>query len=58
LRAATQLAHEDATIDIFEIDGIPPFSEDDEQDPPAKVTELKRHIRESDAVPKPEECYE
>ena len=50
LRAATQLVPEGATIDIFEIDGIPLYSEDDEQDPPAKVTELKRRIRESDAV--------
>src|SRR5918996_2336370 len=50
LRAATQLAPEGATIDIFEINGIPPFSEDDEQDPPSKVVELKRRIRESDAV--------
>jgi chromate reductase len=50
LRAATQIAPEGATIDIFEIDGIPPFSEDDEQDPPAKVVELKRRIREADAV--------
>lgn len=50
LRAATQIAPEDAAIDIFEIDGIPPFSEDDEQDPPEKVVELKRRIRESDAV--------
>jgi chromate reductase, NAD(P)H dehydrogenase (quinone) len=50
LRAATQLAPEGATVDIFEIDGIPPFSEDDEQGPPAKVTELKQRIRESDAV--------
>ena len=50
LRAATRLAPEGATIDIFEIDGIPPFSEDDEQDPPAKVVEMKRRIREADAV--------
>jgi chromate reductase, NAD(P)H dehydrogenase (quinone) len=28
----------------------PPFSEDDEQDPPAKVVELKRRIREADAI--------
>ena len=50
LRAATRLAPEGATVDIFEIDGIPPFSEDDEQDPPAKVVEMKRRIREADAV--------
>lgn len=50
LRAAAQLAPDDAKIDIFEIDGIPLFSEDDEHDPPAKVVELKRRIREADAV--------
>src|SRR5688500_15695681 len=50
LRAATQLAPEGATIEIFELDGIPGFSEDNEQDPPPKVSELKRRIRDSDAV--------
>src|SRR5919107_372434 len=50
LRAAAQVAPEGATIDVFEIDGIPPFSEDDEQDPPEKVVDLKRRIREADAV--------
>jgi chromate reductase len=50
LRAATQLAPEGAAVDIFEIDGIPPFNQDDEQDPPAKIVELKRCIREADAV--------
>jgi chromate reductase len=50
LRAATQLVPQGATIDIFEIDGLPGFSEDEEQNPPAKVTELKSRIREADAV--------
>src|ERR1044071_2896556 len=50
LRAATELVPEGATVDIFELDGIPGFSEDDEQNPPEKVVELKRRIRESDAV--------
>ena len=40
LRAATQLAPEDAVIEIFELDGIPGFSQDEEQNPPAKVAEL------------------
>jgi len=40
----------DATLDIFEIDGIPGFSQDEEQNPPAKVAELKRRVREADAV--------
>ncbi len=50
LRAATQLVPEGATIDIFELDGIPGFNQDEEQNPPAKVVELKRLIREADAV--------
>lgn len=50
LRAAQQLAPEGATIEIFELDDIPPFNQDDEQNPPAKVTELKTKIRAADAV--------
>src|SRR3712207_5657319 len=50
LRAAAELLPEGATLDTFELDGIPGFSEDDEQNPPAKVNELKRRIREADAV--------
>jgi chromate reductase len=37
LRAARQLVPEGATIDIFELDGIPGFNEDEEKNPPAKV---------------------
>lgn len=50
LRAAAELAPEGATVEIFELDGIPGFSEDDEQNPPAKVLELKRKVREADAI--------
>src|SRR6185295_9442201 len=50
LRAATQLVPEDATIDIFELDGIPGFNQDEEKDPPAKVRELKSRIRAADAI--------
>jgi chromate reductase, NAD(P)H dehydrogenase (quinone) len=50
LRAATELVPEGASIEIFELDGIPAFNEDDEQNPPAKVVELKRRIREADAI--------
>jgi chromate reductase len=50
LRAATQLVPEGATIDIFELDGLPGFNEDEEQNPPAKVAELKKRIREADAI--------
>ena len=50
LRAAAELAPEGATVEIFDLDGIPAFSEDEEKNPPAKVVELKRLIREADAV--------
>jgi chromate reductase len=50
LRAATELVPDGATIDVFEIDGIPGFNQDEEQNPPAKVAELKRLIREADAI--------
>ena len=50
LRAASQLVPEGATIDIFELDGLPGFNQDDEQNPPAKVVDLKQRIREADAV--------
>ena len=50
LQAATELVPDGAVIEIFEIDGLPGFNQDDEQSPPAKVTELKQRIREADAV--------
>jgi chromate reductase len=50
LRAATELVPEGVTIDIFELDGIPGFNQDEEQQPPAKVAELKQRIREADAI--------
>src|SRR5690242_21413149 len=50
LRAATTLVPDGATLDVFELDGIPGFNQDDEQNPPAKVVELKRRIREADAI--------
>src|SRR3954463_6347280 len=50
LRAAQQLAPPDVEIEIFDLHGIPPFSEDDEKNPPARVTEFKRKIREADAI--------
>ena len=50
LRAATELAPEGASVEIFEIDGIPGFNQDEELQPPAKVVELKKRIREADAI--------
>ena len=50
LHAAVQLLPPDAALDIFELDGIPGFSQDEEQNPPAKVVDLKKRIRAADAV--------
>src|SRR4051812_11766731 len=50
LRAAQQLVPEGATLEVFELDGIPGFNQDDEQNPPDIVVELKRRVREADAI--------
>jgi chromate reductase, NAD(P)H dehydrogenase (quinone) len=50
LHAAQELAPQDADIEIFELDGIPPYNQDEEHRPPPKVVELKKKIREADAV--------
>lgn len=50
LRAAESLAPEGVTIDVFELDGIPGFNQDEEQNPPASVIELKKRVREADAI--------
>ncbi|MFN0244320.1 MAG: NADPH-dependent FMN reductase [Planctomycetota bacterium] len=50
LRAAMSLAPQGATVEAFELDGLPGFNEDDEKSPPAQVVELKKHIRAADAL--------
>jgi chromate reductase, NAD(P)H dehydrogenase (quinone) len=50
LRAAAELAPEGATIEIFGLDGIPLFNQDEERNPSARVMELKRRVREADAL--------
>ena len=50
LRAAAKLVPEGASLEIFELDGIPGFNQDQEQDPPEKVVEFKRKIGEADAI--------
>ncbi len=50
LRAAKSLVPEDATLEIFELDGIPGFNEDEEKNPPQKVVDLKAAIRAADAI--------
>jgi chromate reductase len=50
LRAAQQLAPEGARLEIFDLAGIPAFSQDDEGNLPAKVAELKEKVRAADAI--------
>ena len=50
LRAAQTLSPEGATIETFDIKGLPGFSQDDEANPPAQVGELKQRIRAADAI--------
>jgi chromate reductase len=50
LRAAQQLVPADVTLEVFDLDGIPPFNQDEERQPPPRVTELKARVRAADAV--------
>lgn len=50
LRAAQQLLPRGASLEVFELNGIPVFSEDDEANPPQKVIDLKARIRAADAI--------
>ena len=50
LRAAKWLVPDDAKLEIFELDGIPVFNQDDEQHPPARVIELKARVHTADAI--------
>ena len=50
LRAASHLVPEGVTLDMFDLGGIPGFDQDQEQNPPAKVVELKKRIHEADAI--------
>jgi chromate reductase len=50
LRAAQQLVPEGVELKIFELDGLPLFNQEDEQHPPAKVTEFKAAIRAANAI--------
>src|SRR4029077_6866314 len=50
LRAATQLAPQGAILETFELDGIPLFNQDEEQNPPSRVTEFKSRIRAAESI--------
>jgi chromate reductase len=50
LKAAKSLVPEDGVLEIFELDGIPGFNEDEERNPPSVVVELKKQVRAADAI--------
>jgi chromate reductase len=50
LRAATQLVPEGATLETIDLDGIPAFNQDEEQNPSATVVTLRKRVREADAI--------
>jgi chromate reductase len=50
MRAALELLPEDARLEIFDLDGIPPFNQDLENQPSEKVKEFKAKIRAADAI--------
>ena len=50
LRTALSLSPENATLEVYDISDIPPFSEDIEQTAPEKVSELKQRVSAADAI--------
>jgi chromate reductase len=50
LAAAREVVPDDATLEIFDLEGIPPFNQDLELQPPDKVKEFKAKIRSADAI--------
>ncbi|MBX5328404.1 MAG: NAD(P)H-dependent oxidoreductase [Candidatus Bathyarchaeota archaeon] len=50
LRAASQLLPKDAKLEIYDLEGIPPFNQDLENNMPKKVKEFKAKIKAADAL--------
>jgi chromate reductase, NAD(P)H dehydrogenase (quinone) len=50
LRNCLDLLPADATLDIFDLEGIPPFNQDFEKTPPPRVVEFKQKIKDADAI--------
>ena len=50
LRAAKLFVPENSEIDLFQLDDLPMFNEDDEKRLPSSVVGLKKRIRRSDAL--------
>jgi chromate reductase len=50
LRVAAELVPKDAKLETFDLEGIPPFTQDLQDQPPEKVIEFKSKIRAADAI--------
>jgi chromate reductase len=50
MRAAMGLPPKDASIEVFDLEGIPPFNQDSENQPPQIVEEFKAKIKQADAL--------
>jgi chromate reductase len=50
LRAALEMVPAEVELEIFDLEGIPPFNQDLENQPPEKVKEFKARIRAADAI--------
>ena len=50
LRAAAGVVPEDASLETFDLGGVPPFNQDLENQPPDAVREFKARIRAADAL--------
>jgi chromate reductase len=50
VRAAVEVAPENVAMEVFDLEGIPPYNQDNENNPPQKVIEFKEKIRTADAL--------
>jgi chromate reductase len=50
LQAALELLPEDVELEVFDLDGIPPYNQDLENQPVERVKEFKAKIRTADAI--------
>ena len=50
LRAAKALVPPGVELEMFELDGIPPYNQDEEKKLPAKVADFKARVRAADGV--------
>lgn len=50
LLAAQKLTPLDAKLEIFDLRGLPPFTQEDEANPPGEVADFKNGIRAPDAI--------